>query len=110
MQATRLRTFGLSALALALVFLGAIALLTYRGWRHFQESTVEAEKARRVMLSGRRVLDLVVDAESSQRGFLLTGRQSYLEPFRAAVQAVGKPMAALKELAAGRPEQEHRVH
>ena len=110
MQATRLRTFGLTALALALVFLGAIALLTYRGWRHFQESSIEAEKARRVMLTGRRVLDLVVDAESSQRGFLLTGRQSYLEPFRAAVQAVGKPMAALKELAAGRPEQEHRVH
>ncbi|HEX8984054.1 MAG TPA: PAS domain S-box protein [Bryobacteraceae bacterium] len=109
MDATRLRTFGLSTLALALVFVGAIALFTYRGWRHFQESNLEAEKARRVMLTGRRVLDLVVDAQGSQRGFLLTGRQAYLEPFKAAAKAVGTPMAALKALAAGRPEQERRV-
>ncbi|HEX9596675.1 MAG TPA: CHASE3 domain-containing protein, partial [Anaerolineales bacterium] len=35
------------------------------------------------------------EAESSQRGYLLTGSPSYLEPYRRATAAIGTRMASL---------------
>jgi CHASE3 domain sensor protein len=43
----------------------------------------------------------IVDAESHQRGYLLTGRPEYLEPYRIAMQAIRDDLAVLKKLTAG---------
>jgi signal transduction histidine kinase len=43
-------------------------------------------------------LALVTDAETSQRGYLLTGDASYLEPYRAAVPKVNAAVSRLREL------------
>lgn len=62
-----------------------------------------------------KVLDLfeqtqshIVDAESNQRGYLLTGRQEYLEPYQNAMQATRDDVAQLKRLTASLPAQ--RAH
>jgi CHASE3 domain sensor protein len=40
----------------------------------------------------------IVDAEANQRGFLLTGRKEYLDPYRAAMSSVHDDLAELKNL------------
>ena len=49
------------------------------------------------------VLSLVKDAESGQRGYVITGRPEYLAPYRAAVGSIQAQMDALERLVARRP-------
>jgi signal transduction histidine kinase len=54
-----------------------------------------------------RVLELrnaVVDAEAGQRGYLLTGNASYLEPYRASVDSLVKIVAAVRAGSLSSPE------
>jgi len=51
------------------------------------------------------VLSLVKDAESGQRGYVITGRLEYLAPYRAAVASIQAQMDALEQLAREDPVQ-----
>ena len=51
------------------------------------------------------LLSSLQDAETGQRGFLLTGSSSYLEPYTAALPAIERHRAALASLVADNPEQ-----
>ena len=55
------------------------------------------------------LLALVSDAETAQRGFMLTERPEYLEPYVAALPKIDPRLQRLKELNAGNPEQRERV-
>ena len=52
------------------------------------------------------VLSLVKDAESGQRGYVITGRPEYLAPYRAAVDTIQAQMDALERLTHEDPVQE----
>ncbi|MBL9159507.1 MAG: CHASE3 domain-containing protein [Verrucomicrobiales bacterium] len=49
------------------------------------------------------LLITITDAETGQRGYIITGDVSYLEPFDRANLRVGQDLTALKENAIGRP-------
>ncbi len=60
-----------------------------------------------------KVLDLfeqaqahIVDAEANQRGYFLTGRQEYIEPYERAMQLIRDNLASLKKLTGGNPLQQ----
>jgi len=56
-----------------------------------------------------RVLALLVDAETGQRGYVITGKQDFLQPYRQARHDIPESMAALRELYAGEPDEERRL-
>jgi signal transduction histidine kinase len=67
---------------------------------------VEQQRQRTLILSTRAalasvssVLSALQDAETGQRGYLLTGERSYLEPYDAAVVRLGTELPHLKEMA-----------
>jgi CHASE3 domain sensor protein len=53
-------------------------------------------------------LSLLKDAETGQRGYLLTGRGQYLEPYRDATARISGKLNHLKELTADNPRQQER--
>ena len=55
------------------------------------------------------LFSLVQDAETGQRGFLLTGNDSYLEPFYTAQKEIPAAEAALRALTSDNPAQQSRV-
>jgi CheY-like chemotaxis protein/CHASE3 domain sensor protein/nitrogen-specific signal transduction histidine kinase len=55
------------------------------------------------------LLSSIKDAESSQRGYLLTGRPEYLEPFESAIKTVPAELKALAELIADNAAQISRL-
>jgi len=55
------------------------------------------------------LLSEVKDAETGQRGFQITGREDFLEPFISAEQALGPRLDRLRKLAAGETFHEARV-
>jgi CHASE3 domain sensor protein len=59
-----------------------------------------------------KVLDLfdqtpgqILDAEASQRGYFLAGKEEYLEPYNHAMDSIHKHLAELKKLTASDPMQ-----
>ena len=66
-------------------------------WRSREAlSTMNSVVTSRYMVQ--RLLGLIIDAETGQRGYLLTGRTEYLEPYRNALEAINSHQAQLKTL------------
>ena len=93
----RLNTVLLGAAVLLLVAMSALA---YAEWRQFSLSRATGLRLRALQDSVENLLIDLVDAETGQRGFLLTGEARYLEPYNRAVQMVPAEMAKLNGLIA----------
>ncbi len=55
------------------------------------------------------LLSLLKDAETGQRGFVITGKQEYVEPYNAAVVELPKHIAAFRRLTADNMRQQQNV-
>jgi signal transduction histidine kinase len=94
----------LCALALMLVLLG----LALASLRSFERAHREAEHTSQVKAALSRTLTLLVDAETGQRGYLLTGQADYLEPYGRARTELPRAMDELRALGANSPAQQAR--
>ena len=54
-------------------------------------------------------MSVLNDAETGQRGFLLTGEERYLEPYTNSIVAIKETVAEVKELTSDNPEQQRRI-
>jgi len=61
-----------------------------------------------VIGSLRQVLVDAQDAETGQRGYILTQQPGFLAPYKAATERVDRDLARFKELTADNPDQQHR--
>lgn len=95
--------------AIALVILGVVALLAYTSTRQYVDSVVARREisTRIEELTG--YLSLLKDAETGQRGYLLTNRAEYLAPFSAASTTWQSELAALERMYASQPEESQRL-
>jgi PAS domain S-box-containing protein len=95
--------------AIAAVIVLLIVGLAYSQWRQYSLANAEAARTKDVLLAVDRLLLALVDAETGQRGFLLTGEQPYLEPYNRATQSVPIDLAELARLLAVRPNQSGNI-
>jgi PAS domain S-box-containing protein len=92
------------ALLIALLLVLCTAILTYRAWAAFERNRQEALLTRQIVDGTAVLLSSLQEAESGQRGFLLTGSDRYLAPYR---QAVTQIPAALDALARAEGRRRH---
>jgi signal transduction histidine kinase len=85
---------GLLALLLGGVF--TVLLLTNLDQR---DARTESRHARAELAAAERLLKLLIDVETGQRGFVITGEERFLEPWRAAIAAFPKEARALAAFA-----------
>jgi len=81
------------------------AYVTYRNTKTLARGTAASAHSRDVQNAIDDVLRTVIDAETGQRGFLLSGRESYLAPYEAAKDVIDARGSALKTTIADNPEQ-----
>lgn len=93
------------AVALAVVAL-VFSEIGYRA-AVFYDSSRERAIERRVAVN--QVRRLILEAESSQRGYLLTAELKYKEPYLASIGELGQAISKLAALPAERDEQRERV-
>ncbi|HSJ75432.1 MAG TPA: CHASE3 domain-containing protein, partial [Gemmatimonadales bacterium] len=62
-----------------------------------------------VLRSADQVIATLVDAETGQRGYLLTGRESYLGPYNTGIKAHVAALDRLRALTLDNPAQQHRL-
>src|SRR6266403_1539432 len=96
-------------------FIIATAILAFVGWQSYRNTARFAEAAewRKHTYEVLRNLDAtvaqVVDAETGQRGYLLTGEEPYLEPYRATIKSIDQTIGNLKNLTSDNPNQQKRI-
>lgn len=83
-------------LGIAALVLMVLVSLSYRQWDAYQRANAGAERSREILTDIDSVLTTVVDAETGQRGFLLTGEDRYLEPYNRALQELPRDLATLR--------------
>ncbi|MBA3625881.1 MAG: CHASE3 domain-containing protein, partial [Methylibium sp.] len=81
-----------AVLSFPLALIAALSLLLFGELSYHRSQTAlrDTTDAYDVRLEVERLLRLMVDAESGQRGYLLTGRTDYLKPFAEATQSIGQ--------------------
>ncbi|MDQ6704977.1 MAG: CHASE3 domain-containing protein [Acidobacteriota bacterium] len=95
-------TGGSLLLGLALVLLVVIAAFAYRDLAAFREARERSIETRRVLDANENLLSSVKDAETGERGYLLTGERAYLQPYRDAIERVHGSLADLARSTANR--------
>jgi PAS domain S-box-containing protein len=65
-----------------------IATLFYTDWRAFQQSGRKADQTRDLMKQTDSLLSSIRDAETAERGYLLTGDRKYLDPWLVAARTL----------------------
>ena len=96
-------------LLVAFVAVLMIALLAYRSLAARAEAADAVSHTNEVQDHLHRYLSEVKDAETGQRGFLLTGDEHYLEPYHLASGAMAAGLGSLKRLVADDPAQQRRI-
>ncbi|MFY2560219.1 methyl-accepting chemotaxis protein [Corallococcus terminator] len=96
--------FGLSLLVLLV-----LAAVAFQGARQLNETTEGLLKAHENFRLVREVRALLVDAETGQRGFLLTGEEPYLEPYEASLSSLQQDITMLRDAMGPFPEQRNRM-
>ncbi|MGQ5524938.1 methyl-accepting chemotaxis protein [Chitinimonas sp. PSY-7] len=82
----------------ALVALVCVGLISYRSLDGLLEANTWKEHTYSVLEQLDRVVSLLKDAETGQRGYLLVAQDNYLEPYRVAVERIDETLSALQAL------------
>jgi len=99
----------------ALAFASALAILvvadlgTYRMTRGFIALSEGRHRAQSVLEQTQALLTALVDAETGQRGYLITGDFNYLEPYNTALPRVAEASRQLRTLIQDDPLQRQRL-
>ena len=94
-------------LATAIVIV--IVVLFYADWRAFQNAASQVDQTRQLEQQTDGILASITDAETAQRGYLLTGDRKYLTPYEKAVVDLPRELDALAGTAAAAQRQVKQV-
>ena len=94
----------------AILLLMSLSFASYRSTRSFQEIGDQRQHSYQVLLKLEKVIDHLVDAETWQRGYIITGGESYLEPYRTATSRVDGALRELQTLTINNPAQQVRLN
>jgi CHASE3 domain sensor protein len=93
------------AVSLLLAALAALAIvgINEAGYRQSTRALADIDEAQKGRGVVNQILQNMLDAETGQRGYLLTGEASYRQPYDTAIKQVDGHLATLRQLYADRP-------
>jgi CheY-like chemotaxis protein/CHASE3 domain sensor protein len=97
---------GFTAAILAVILM---AILSYQAQTRSAAAADAVTQGVELIVQVQNLLSAAKDAETGQRGFLLTGDDAYLEPFTTAKAAINGELEQLSTLTAQNPEQQQRL-
>lgn len=98
-----------SGLLAAIVFFFVSGLVAYLNIQTLRDDNQKIVHSHQVIVILEGLLSTAQDAETGQRGFLLTGDDAYLDPYNAALAAVTPQLETLTRLTADNPRQQDRI-
>ena len=99
----------LAGYAAVLVVVGVIGIIAYHATTELIDTSGLVAHSHKLKEALTDLLSKLKDAETGQRGFILTGEERYLEPYSTAIREIDRSVQDLKELAADQPAQLRRI-
>ncbi|MEW6497319.1 MAG: CHASE3 domain-containing protein [Cyanobacteriota bacterium] len=99
----------LTGLGVASAILLSINALSYWSVIKNKEASDLVTQSRKRAQKLESVLSTLKDAETGQRGYLLTGQESYLKPYNIAVKTIAQQIKELEKLTAAYPSQQQQI-
>lgn len=96
--------FGLAGLTILLV-----ASVAYKSTGDLVENAEARSRSYQVRADFASLISSLTDAETGQRGYLLTGDATYLAPYERAITEVGRAVAEVEQLTSDYPNQQRRL-
>jgi methyl-accepting chemotaxis protein len=93
----------------ALILLVVIGAVSYDSTGKLIDSAAWVGHTRTVIAELTDMMDAIKDAESGQRGFIITGEERYLQPYQGAQQIAEAKLRELLKLTADNPRQQQRL-
>ncbi len=106
-QPSRTALFAGAALAIVVLMINVALSLSYTRALHDEAGRVD--HTGKVIAGLENILSLAKDAETGQRGFVITGEPRYLEPYNAAVGAIDGEIDKVQQLTTDNPPQQARI-
>ncbi|MFL5575641.1 MAG: CHASE3 domain-containing protein, partial [Gemmatimonadaceae bacterium] len=103
------RTRRIVAVAAPVATVAVVAALAFDAVERGRGAERLVAHTRDVMQNGDAVLARLVDAETGERGYVVTGGDEYLEPYERARADVDRSLGALRRLTADNPAQQRRL-
>ncbi|MEG4815380.1 CHASE3 domain-containing protein [Microcoleus sp. K5-D4] len=103
---TRQITAGIGMVVALLIFNAATS---YRNTLKLIENERWVSHTHQVLTELEATLSTLKDAETGQRGYLLTGEQRYLEPYYSAIARINQQVVGLRQLTADNKRQQQRL-
>jgi signal transduction histidine kinase len=103
------RDLSVLGFALSCAILAFVGATSYHRLAELRDASRAVEHTHEVRTELERILSLLSDAETGQRGFLLTGSVSYLEAHNAALAALPARLEHLRSLTVDNPKQQERL-
>jgi methyl-accepting chemotaxis protein len=94
---------------LALAILTAIGITAYRSIAKLTDTANWVDHTHQVLETLESVVSTMKDAETGQRGFLITGEDSYLAPYVAAQGAIDGEIKTLRDLTKDNIDEQRRI-
>lgn len=95
---------------LALVVLVTVGVNAYLNLLNYRKSADEVEHTLKVQNALENVLSHLKDAETAQRGYLLTNDQKYLQPYENGRKKINPGLQSLRKLTDDNPNQQRRLN
>lgn len=105
----RIGTRILTGYGLALLVVGGVGVVAYRANTELVDSADWVAHSHKVKETLAETLSALKDAETGQRGFLLTDEERYLEPYNQALQTIPGDIQQLRQLTSDNPSQQTRI-
>lgn len=99
----------MSGFGFALLILAVVSTVSYRSTTSLIKNAEWVAHSHRVVESLESVIAQMTNAETGQRGFLLTGLDRYLEPFNSALTNVEPKLTELRSLTSDNHDQQTRL-
>jgi methyl-accepting chemotaxis protein len=105
-------TFGrklAAGFSISLILLAVVGAVSYRTFDALTTTSDFVTHTHAVLEHLERVLSLLKDAETGQRGFVITGDEAFLEPHTAASKDLPAVVSQTRELTRDNPDQQRRI-
>src|SRR5581483_10365821 len=111
-RGTAMWTFGrklAGGFSISLVLLAVVGAVSYRTFDALTETNDFVTHTHAVLEHVQHVMSLLKDAETGQRGFVITGDETFLAPYTAALKDLPPVVKETRELTHDNPNQQRRL-
>ena len=95
--------------ALALVALLVIGIVSYRSTSGLVETAGQVTHTHQVIENLEQLISLLKDAETGQRGYIITGENRYLDPYTAALGQIDQTLKEIRNLTQDNGAEQQRI-